>query len=160
MNNIIFSNQPPALPSSNSDNTAKKKIDIKQKPCNGKALEVVFRDYLISMTCFLQSLSQGAIFGNLIFRIPFFTLASMCSLSTLSGRIMVCSNLLYENSRRKKRPSFFFSLASLCSSGFSHLPSSQQHSLFFSMRITRLLYSSPCTSKSSLHMPGAAMAIL
>ena len=30
MNNIIFSNQPPTLPSSNSDITAKKKIDIKQ----------------------------------------------------------------------------------------------------------------------------------
>ena len=30
MNNIIFSNQPPALPSSNSENTAKKKMDIKQ----------------------------------------------------------------------------------------------------------------------------------
>lgn len=30
MNNIIFSNQPPALPSSNSENAAKKKMDIKQ----------------------------------------------------------------------------------------------------------------------------------
>ena len=39
--------------------------------------------------------------SNVMFNTPFSTWAPIFSLSTSSGRIMVCWNLVYENSRRK-----------------------------------------------------------
>lgn len=57
--------------------------------------------YFTSMNFLLLSFSCSVNFGRLMFNTPFSTLAEILSLSTSSGRIIVCWNLEYENSRRR-----------------------------------------------------------
>lgn len=57
--------------------------------------------YFISICLFGFLASSSESFGSSIFRTPCSTDAAIFSLSTLSGRIIVCWNLEYENSRRR-----------------------------------------------------------
>ena len=79
-------------------------MDIKNLPLHYLVQrEIFFNDRaLFYVNEFLGlSFSASVNLGNVMFNTPFSTWAPIFSLSTSSGRIMVCWNLVYENSRRK-----------------------------------------------------------
>ena len=124
--------------------TTKKRIPSKNP--------LTFYFYLISITFVMLFFGSGVLRGSSMQSTPSHMLALMVSFITSSGRIRVCWNLVYENSLRKYR--LFFSLHS---SLFLQLSFA---STFFSMAMTRFPFSSTCTWKSSLFMPGAATSTL